>query len=77
VRRSFIFCDTCNPMALRAVEMRRNSRRNLRGGRRFIDGRAWFEGSDEEARAAGWQIGNPDDLHVCPECQKRRLNKVG
>jgi hypothetical protein len=69
-RRSFIFCDICNPSAIRAVEHRRNPRRDPRNGRRVIDGRMWFEGTDEEAREAGWEIGNPDG-HTCPNCLKR------
>lgn len=75
-RRHFIFCDICNPQAIRAVEARRSPNRNPRGGRRVIDGRMWFEGTDDEARAAGWEIGNSDDRHTCPDCLKRHLKKA-
>jgi hypothetical protein len=68
-RRSFIFCDICNPMSLRAVEMRRSvSGRDPRVGRRISDGRSWFEGDDEAAKQAGWLIVASSGQHVCPTC---------
>ncbi|MEW5787383.1 MAG: hypothetical protein AB1899_05975 [Pseudomonadota bacterium] len=69
-RRSFIFCDICNPLAIRYIEFRRASGRNARGGRRVTDGRAWFDGSDEEAVKAGWVIAE-NGQHVCPACFER------
>ncbi len=69
-RRSFIFCDICNPQAVRYVEMRRSIGRDSRIGRRLSDGRNWFEGSDEEAVAAGW-VAAEDGKYVCPICSGR------
>lgn len=69
-RRSFIFCDICNPMALRAIEMRRVDGRDHRNGRRLSDGRAWFDGNDQEARFAGWLVAE-DGQHICPACFER------
>lgn len=66
-RRSFIFCDICNPLAIRYIEMRRAGTRNSRIGRRLSDGRNWFDGTEEEATLAGWVATN-DGQHVCPAC---------
>lgn len=68
-RRSFIFCDICNPLAIREVEMRRASGRAGKG-RRVTDGRAWFDGANQEAAAAGW-VGTEDGQHICPACIDR------
>lgn len=69
-RRSFIFCDICNPLAIRYIEMRRSAGRDSRIGRRVTDGRNWFDGADEEAKQAGW-VGTDDGQHVCPDCFSR------
>jgi hypothetical protein len=66
-RRSFIFCDICNPLAIRYIEMRRSIGRNSRVGRRLSDGRNWYDGSEEEAIEAGW-VCTEDGQHVCPAC---------
>ena len=63
--RSFLFCDICNPQAVRSVELRRSPKRP--GGRRLSDGRSWFEGSLEEAVSAGWKI-DSDGNHICKRC---------
>lgn len=68
-RRSFIFCDICNPLAVREVEMRRASGRDGKG-RRISDGRVWFDGSEQEAHAAGW-VASEDGRHICPACFTR------
>lgn len=68
-RRSFIFCDICNPLAIREVEMRRASGRTG-GGRRLTDGRVWFDGTEKEALAAGW-LSTEDGQHICPACFER------
>lgn len=66
--RNFIFCDICNPQALRSVEFRRSPRNTERTGRRISDGRAWFEGTLEQAvEEAGWQL-SKDGRHICPSC---------
>jgi hypothetical protein len=39
-------------------------------GRRISDGRVWFDGSHEEAQAAGW-VATEDGQHVCPACFDR------
>lgn len=69
-RRSFIFCDICNPLALRSIEMRRTTGRDSRDGRRLADGRTWYDGSDHEAKHAGWVIAD-DGQHICPACFER------
>ncbi len=67
--RTFIFCDICNPQALRSIEFRRLTRKGIRTGRRISDGRAWYEGSVEQAiEKAGWQRSG-DGRHICPVCQ--------
>lgn len=68
-RRSFIFCDICNPLAVREVELRRASGRAGKG-RRLMDGRTWFDGSDKEALDAGW-VPTDDGQHICPACFER------
>ncbi|MBU0500792.1 MAG: hypothetical protein KJ558_13705 [Gammaproteobacteria bacterium] len=69
--RTFIFCDHCNPIAIRFVEERRRSRwEDPTMGRRISDGRAWFDGNTDEARQAGWII---EDQHICPHCQRKGL----
>lgn len=68
-RRSFVFCDICNPLAVREVELRRASGRSGKG-RRLMDGRAWFDGADKEALDAGW-IATDDGQHICPACFDR------
>ena len=66
-RRSFIFCDICNPLAIRYIEMRRAPNRDFRIVRRVSDGRKWFDGTDDEAQLAGW-VAADDGQHVCPAC---------
>jgi hypothetical protein len=74
--RQFIFCDCCNPMAIRYVEQRRSSKRAAEGtGRRVTDNRAWFDGVAADAVEAGWAI-NTDGSHYCPTCLVRHLDEV-
>ncbi|NOT12634.1 MAG: hypothetical protein HOP23_12495 [Methylococcaceae bacterium] len=67
--RTFIFCDICNPQALRTIEFRRSSRINERSGRRISDGRSWFEGELSDAISNGWSC-TDEDQHLCPACQQ-------
>ncbi len=70
--RTFIFCDICNPRAIRCPEQRRNLKRNSLIGRRLADGRAWFEGDMEIAvREHGWIL-TAEGSHICPHCHQRR-----
>ena len=72
--RAFVFCDLCNPMAIRHVEERRRSRWDAPSmGRRISDGRAWFDGSEDDARQAGWQA--EGERHICPHCQRKGMKK--
>ena len=72
--RSFVFCDICNPQAIRTIECRRSNRNEeLRNGRRISDGRAWFEGDLETAvKQAGWLV-TSENKHICPACQQLHL----
>jgi hypothetical protein len=71
--RTFIFCDYCNPSAIRTIEARRIAPRPFGlSGRRFSDGRSWFDGSREQALAAGWSL-NDDGQDICPRCLQRGL----
>lgn len=59
--RTFIFCDGCNPQAIRTVydnedQYRRNS-----------DGRSWYEGTLEDAMKLGWEMTKQGDI-LCPHC---------
>ena len=73
--RTFVFCDICNPQGTRYVEQRRGLARGPETGRRLTDGRAWFEGSIEEATAThGWAVAS-NGLHLCPECRRRNLKR--
>jgi len=67
--RQFIFCDICNPQALRSIEFRRAPREDERTGRRISDGRAWFEGEWESASEAGWSA-TAEGQHICPLCRE-------
>jgi hypothetical protein len=70
--RTFIFCDICNPQALRSIEFRRTTRLDTRPGRRISDGRSWIEVTLEQAvEQEGWLL-DEDGLHVCPACQRVR-----
>jgi hypothetical protein len=67
--RVIIFCDICNTQGIRYIEQKRSTLRGDIGGRRITDGRAWYEGSLEEALRLGWteQAGQ----HICPRCKER------
>lgn len=69
--RTFIFCDICNPQGIRTIEFRRKPREGNRNGRRLSDGRFWFDGSFEAAKASGW-IENSSGQHICPFCVKNQ-----
>jgi hypothetical protein len=56
---SFIFCDRCNPQAIRNIPFPGEQRRNA-------DGRSWFDGSSEDAQKEGWLVDR--DYHICPRC---------
>ena len=68
-------CDACNQLGIRVVDERRNEERDPRSGRRITDGRAWFEGNEEQAKDLGWIILD-DGRHVCPDCCRRGLHKA-
>ena len=67
--RVIIFCDICNPQGIRYIEQNRSVMRGDMGGRRITDGRAWFEGSLEQALDNGWIY--RQSQHICPRCQQR------
>jgi len=75
--RNFVFCDYCNRAAVRTIEDRRKQMRPFEAsGRRISDGRAWFEGTRQEAQAAGWRL-DSDNLDICPHCLSRGLGAFG
>jgi len=66
--RTFVFCDLCNPDALRNVEQRRGPERGDYDGRRFTDGRAWIESDVETAmQEHGWIL-TTGGAHICSRC---------
>lgn len=70
-QRTFVFCDRCNPCAVRFVDRRScRQRDNQRDGRRVIDGRAWFEGTVEDAIATSGWVCTDDNQHLCAICYK-------
>jgi hypothetical protein len=69
--RTFLFCDICNPLAIRSVELRRHRPRADGSGQRLTDGRAWFEGELAVAVASHGWIVTADGQHVCPKCAER------
>ena len=71
----FLTCDACNQLGIRMVDGRRNGGRDPRNGRRITDGRAWFDGNQEEAKASGWMVLD-DHRHICPDCHRRGLHKA-
>lgn len=73
-RHTFLACDACNQIGVRVIEQRRRSTRDFREGRRTIDGRAWVEGTEEEARLLGWEVLD-DGRHLCPDCRRRGLRE--
>jgi len=72
--RKFVFCDVCNPQALRSIEFRRSKRAESRTGRRISDGRSWFEGEPVTAVDAGW-LYTADGRHICPACREIEASK--
>lgn len=64
--RTFIFCDACNPQAIRTI----NDTDSY--GRRTCDERSWFEGHVSEAGKIGWVITH-DGYNVCPKCHNKGL----
>lgn len=69
--RTFLFCDVCNPQAVRLVELRRTRPRSDNSGQRITDGRAWFEGPVEDAVAHHGWTETASGRHVCPTCAER------
>ena len=70
--RTFVFCDICNPMAIRILDRRAGTERQ-RSGRRITDGRSWYEGYTSDAiDGHGWNRTN-EGRHVCPDCSERGL----
>ncbi|MBI5918894.1 MAG: hypothetical protein HY849_05935 [Nitrosomonadales bacterium] len=62
--KTFIYCDFCNPSAIRFVD-RRVPERSL-DGRRNSDSRSFIDGGGADALASGWKI--VDGRHFCPRC---------
>ena len=73
-RHIFFACDICNSLGVRIPDQRRGANRDFRSGRRNTDGRAWFEGTEEQARECGWEI-RTDGRDVCPDCLRRGLDE--
>jgi len=71
--RRFIFCEACNPQGIRCLELRRNLHRDCCHGRRWNDGRAWFEADLKIAlmdAGSGWHH-DGEGRHVCTDCFAR------
>ncbi|WP_126454971.1 hypothetical protein [Sulfuriflexus mobilis] len=67
--RTFIFCDVCNPQAIRSIHNADHF------GRRISDGRAWYEGPIHEASKLGWVVTH-EDHNVCPDCHQKGLERL-
>lgn len=59
--RTFVFCDGCNPQAIRNVDD------NAHDYRRNSDERSWYEGTLEEAMKLGWEMTKQGDI-LCSHC---------
>jgi hypothetical protein len=64
--RTFLFCDICNPQAIRHVEAPSKLQR------RSSDARAWYEGSAQDAAAVGWSVTATGEHH-CPRCRDPKI----
>ncbi|WP_126454973.1 hypothetical protein [Sulfuriflexus mobilis] len=67
--RTFIFCDVCNPQGNRAID------NGSQYGRRYADGRAWFEGDPQEASENGW-VCTSEGHNLCPRCHTKGLERL-
>lgn len=67
-KRTFIFCDACNPEGIRT------DNRGFLYSRRACDVRSWCEGEDKDALDAGW-VTTDEGLNVCPKCQRNGLGE--
>ena len=67
--RTFIFCDGCNPRAIRNVY------HGVQRERRDSDGRAWYEGTLEEAVQVGWVV-SKQGYTLCPTCIDKGLAEI-
>lgn len=72
--RTFIYCDYCNPNAIRFVD-RRPPERAFVGGRRNSDSRSFIDGDDADALAAGWKV--VMGRHFCPRCTQHAEHLQG
>ena len=59
--RTFIFCDSCNPLGLRT------EKDGFIKNRRANDVRSWYEGDEQHAKEFGWTK-TPDGGDLCPKC---------
>ena len=79
-KRTFIFCDCCNPHGIRAINNRTKNiekngdERRSNNGRRSIDECNWYEGSKEESLEHGWVI-TLDNQTLCPKCYENSLSE--
>lgn len=70
--RSFLFCDVCNPLAIRIPEQRRDNKKGRSHGRRWTDGRAWIEHDAGTAMEEFDWRQTDEGLHVCPQCWEQK-----
>lgn len=62
-KRTFIFCDSCNPQGIRT------DNKGFLYSRRACDARSWYEGDEKGASKIGWET-TDEGLNVCPKCQR-------
>jgi len=66
--RTFIFCDSCNPLGLKT----KND--GFTNNRRSGDNCSWHEGNEKEAYMLGW-LKTANNGHLCPKCHKNMSEK--
>ena len=67
-KRTFIFCDACNPQGIRT------DHKGVLYSRRACDVRSWHEGDEKEVVDAGWET-TSEGLDICPKCQRNGLGE--
>lgn len=65
-KRTFIFCDSCNPQGIRT------DNRGYLYSRRACDSWSWYEGDETSSLKTGWEL-TDEGKNVCPKCQRKKM----